>query len=108
MKQKNISTGLTRELQASIDFHDSNPHSEIIPFLISSRLLRSLGAGQVDLARWEKNKNENSTPVIKILEIKGENGEISKNQLNRLYKAADFIGELLDMMVCLDCQLVQL
>lgn len=90
----NYTCGMNRELEVSKEFHS---HSKI-PLLISPQLLRSMGCGQIDLARWENSQ------TIKILEVKGskQEGEISAFQHSRLKKSANFLGELLESTVIIE------
>lgn len=78
------------EKDFSLEFHRQG-----IPLLISSLVLRSRGAGQVDLGRLEKKMGQ---CWIHLLEIKaGQN--VSLRQKNRLKKSGQFLGCLLGFQV---------
>jgi len=68
-------------------------HQQGIPVLLSSLLLREIGAGQVDLAMMDYNK-----PVVSLYEIKSH-GHLSYKQKKRLNDSAIFIGEILNCTV---------
>ena len=64
-----------------------------MPVLLSSLLLREIGAGQVDLAVMEYNR-----PVVYLYEIKSH-GHLSYNQQKRLKSSSIFVGEILNCVV---------
>ena len=68
-------------------------HQYGMPVLISSLLLREIGAGQVDLAMMDYHR-----PVIYLYEIKSH-GHLSYIQKERLKSSSIFIGEILNCMV---------
>jgi hypothetical protein len=83
------SSGLKKEIQHSLTFHQ-----EGIPLLISEQLLRSRNLGQLDVLRMRKLK---SGWVIEILEVKSSEVGLSSFQMGqrkRILDAQKFISAL--------------
>ncbi|EQC51415.1 hypothetical protein [Bacteriovorax sp. DB6_IX] len=70
-------------------------HREGTPLLIYSKVLRELGAGQVDLAVI-KNERNFKEKVIEIFELKSF-AYISKSQRRRLYHSAQVLSAYLGL-----------
>ena len=70
-------------------------HKEGTPLLISPKLLRSLGAGQVDIANIIKKDN---LEIINLYEIKSSTPP-SKDQIKRLKRSQLYISSILDRNV---------
>ena len=68
-------------------------HQNSIAFLVSAKLLRACGCGQIDLARVRPD-------LIEIFEVKSS-PKISLVQKMRLKKAADFISSVTDLKTSL-------
>ena len=85
-----MSKGLINEVIASREIHD-----EGTPLLVSAKILRKNGCGQIDLARIKPD-------LIEIFEIKSN--EVSSQFLNfrqraRLFKTSELIGTLFNRNV---------
>jgi hypothetical protein len=76
---------------------------EGIPFLISPKLLRSFGLGQVDCATLVKNKSKKE---IILYELKYKVYP-SRSQLFRLKKTQDFLSRQLDIYIKLEIKFCQ-
>ena len=72
---------LNYEQQISLKVHNKGT-----PLLISSLLLRSYGAGQVDVAVIKENE-------IHLVEVKNR-GDISYKQIGRLKKTGHFLSKI--------------
>lgn len=90
LRSKNKGKILEKKLSKSLHFQST-------PILISSLLLRELGAGQIDIARIQKYKNNK---MIELYEVKNSKSP-SKIQLNRLKNTQNLISQLLDCEVTL-------
>jgi hypothetical protein len=89
--------GIWNELQCSKYYHSKN-----IPFLISSKLLREIGAGQVDIAFLENKK-----PMrIQLIEVKSKSFPDHK-QWKRLQKSQDYLSRILDCETILKVKFCQ-
>ena len=84
-----MSNGDTFEAQVSKIEHSLN-----VPLLVSSKLLRRVGAGQIDVASIVRLKDGKS--IINIIEVK-ENSWISKKQIIRLHRSADYLSKMIGL-----------
>ncbi len=80
-------------------------HQKCLPVLISSQLLRSINAGQVDLAGLYKNK-KNKSWVLSLIEVKSTQYP-SKRQWSRLLKAQDYLSRVLEIETKLEVKFCQ-
>lgn len=80
---KNSSKGELLEAKKSAQLHLA-----AIPVLVSPKLLRTYGCGQVDLVIYERKS-------IKIFEVKSHPMSVSMGQRIRLQKSADFIAQVM-------------
>ena len=78
-------------------------HQSGVPVLVSSLLLRSLNAGQVDLAKLSKNKK---SWVLLLYEVKYSQNP-SKLQLMRLWRAQDYLSKVLGLETKLELKFCQ-
>ena len=78
-------------------------HQDGIPVLVSSLLLRSNEAGQVDLAKLSKNKK---SWVLSLYEVKYSQNP-SRSQLVRLWRAQDYLSRVLDLETKLEVKFCQ-
>jgi hypothetical protein len=85
-----VRAGLQIELKFS-----SILHEQMIPLLISDRVLRSRGCGQIDVAGMNNNS---ITPKITIYELKTKQYP-SRKQLTRLRKSQQFLATIFDCEV---------
>jgi hypothetical protein len=81
----------------SLFFHKKN-----LPVLISSKVLREIGAGQVDLAYMQKKDNW----VLTLVEVKASSYPSSK-QLQRLRKSQDYLSKVLECETILSVKFCQ-
>jgi hypothetical protein len=88
------------EQMYSKEFHKRN-----LPVLISSQLLRSINAGQVDLAGLFKNK-KNKSWVLFLIEVKSTQYP-SKHQWRRLLTAQDYLSRVLEIETKLEVKFCQ-
>jgi hypothetical protein len=86
--------GQLRELVVSASFH-----SEGVPLLVSSQVLRSLGMGQIDLARVKCSRQ--GQKLLEICEVKSKVAPTVQQYL-RLKRAGDWLGHLL----ALPCRII--
>jgi hypothetical protein len=89
LKALRNSSGLKKEIQHSLKFHQ-----EGIPLLISEQLLRSRNLGQLDLVRMRKI---NSAWIVEIAEVKSSVvgiEMIQRGQKVRIFGAQKFISSL--------------
>lgn len=70
-------------------------HQEGLPFLIQAQLLRQLGAGQIDLARVIKAKDQ---WLLEIYEVKNH-PFLSGKQRQRLIGSMTFLAQLMGLPV---------
>jgi hypothetical protein len=77
-------------------------HNRFIPVLISPKLLRELGAGQVDIAYLKKNPNWQ----LKLIEVKSRSYP-SPGQWQRLRKAQDYLSKVLECETILEVKFCQ-
>jgi hypothetical protein len=82
--------GIKKELLESKRVHTEK---NTIPLLISSRLLRSVNCGQVDLASWSPRRS-----LIKLYEVKLSSAPGLK-QSRKIARSRRLIAELLDQNV---------
>ena len=82
------------EIQASRYFH-----SQCVPALVSSLILRSKNLGQIDVAYLEKDYKK--TWVLKIVETKYSIYP-SRHQMKRLRRTQDYLSRILDMVAILE------
>jgi hypothetical protein len=81
------SSGLDKEIQASVLFHSVG-----MPILVSGQLLRARDMGQIDLARLRK---DDSGWLIEVQEVKSSTvGEemLLRGQRNRLISSMNFLS----------------
>lgn len=90
MSRKRISKGQSLE-----EKHSKRIHTKSQPLLIYSKVLRDIGAGQVDMAGvfYEKNFNEK---IIKIFEVKSF-AYLSHQQRKRLLHSAQFLSGIMGL-----------
>jgi len=77
-----LSKGESYEKEVSISFHSNG-----LPLLVSQKLLRQKGLGQVDMAKWSKDK-------ITLAEVKCTS-RLTSTQLRRLSASGDYLSNLL-------------
>ena len=85
------------ELQWSLYYHQ-----KYVPFLISSKLLRNFGAGQIDIGFIKKN---NLWEAV-LVEIKSKSYP-SKEQWKRLRKSQDYLSRVLECETILEVKFCQ-
>ena len=85
------------ELQCSLYFHQN-----FIPFLISSKLLREVGAGQIDIAYLVQAKPWRAF----IIEVKNAT-DPSPTQWRRLRKTQDYLSKVLEFEIILKVKFCQ-
>lgn len=90
-------TGDWNELQWSLFYHQKH-----IPFLISSKLLRAVGAGQIDVAFIEKQRNWRAS----LIEIKNKSHPTAK-QWQRLRKSQEYLSRILEIETILKVKFCQ-
>lgn len=78
-------------------------HRNDCPVLISSALLRSLNAGQIDVATLKKSSHG---PVLCLYECKSS-PMLSACQRKRLLRAQDYLSRVLEMSVKLEVKFCQ-
>ena len=92
-KASNMSRGLAWERQASLFWHKQG-----VPLLVSSKLLRGVGGGQVDIGIIVSDKRGGK---ICLVECKS-GGVVSRVQYGRLRKSAHFLSLLLGLPVSIE------
>ena len=78
-------------------------HQTYLPVLISSKILRSLNAGQIDLAGLSKNKK---SWVLSLFEVKSSRYP-SKRQWVRLLRAQEYLSKILEIDTKLEVKFCQ-
>ncbi len=68
-------------------------HSEGVPVLVSSQVLRSLNAGQIDLCRIRKVAHES---FLELAEVKASE-RLKYGQKKRLDRASDYLSKLFSL-----------
>ena len=89
MKDKH-QKGLFLEKRYSRQYHQNK-----LPLLVSPLFLRSIGAGQIDIAFFYKRGNKK---LIKVVELKSSTF-LSRKQRLRLNKTLRMLGEVFDMPI---------
>lgn len=84
LSQIRINKGSTLEKKTSLKVHKSGQ-----ALLVHSKVLRDLGAGQIDLARIKNG-------VIEVFEVKSF-AFISRIQKRRLLRSAEYLSSTFDM-----------
>ena len=74
-------------------------HSQCVPALVSSLILRSQDLGQIDVAYLERDYKK--IWVLKIVETKFAIYP-SRKQMNRLRRTQDYLSRILDMVAILE------
>ena len=82
-----MNKGELNEAKMSLIYHKSST-----PFLVSSVYLREKDLGQIDICYIDQGKDK--IKVLKVVEIKSA-AFISRNQVNRLRRASDHLGQVL-------------
>ena len=78
-------------------------HKTYLPVLISSKVLRSLNAGQIDLAGLSKN---NKSWVLNLFEVKSSRYP-SKQQWIRLLRSQEYLSKILEIDTKLEVKFCQ-
>ena len=78
-------------------------HSSYLPVLISSLVLRSINAGQIDVAGLSKI---NKAWVLSLFEVKSSQYP-SVHQWRRLLKAQDYLSRVLEISTLLEVKFCQ-
>ena len=78
-------------------------HQELLPVLISSQLLRSMRAGQIDVAGLSR---KNKTWVLRLFEVKSKH-QPSIVQWLRLRRAQDYLSIVLQIETKLEVKFCQ-
>ncbi len=81
--------GLRSEMHASKVLHQD----QVVPVLIYPKVLRDLGAGQVDICTLER---ESTQKIIKIYEVKSSL-RISRKQMQRLTSSANLLSSIFNL-----------
>ncbi len=85
-----MNKGISYEREFSKSFHSND-----VPFLISSKLLRKYHLGQIDIAKVELDKNKKIHKIC-LIELKYSKAP-SNLQLIRLSKTRNYLSQLLDV-----------
>lgn len=83
--------------------YSAKTHRVYLPVLISSQILRSLNAGQIDVAGLSKN---NQTWVLRLFELKYSQYP-GKAQWKRLLLAQDYLSKILEVETKLEVKFCQ-
>jgi hypothetical protein len=78
-------------------------HQRFLPVLVSSLLLRSIGAGQVDVAGLDR---KNKTWVLRLFEVKSKVAPTIL-QWRRLQKTQDYLSKMLEIESKLEVKFCQ-
>jgi hypothetical protein len=92
-----VSKGERNEQQLSLYYH-----SQFIPLLISAKILREAGAGQVDIAVMQNTKRWKAI----LIEVKSRSNP-SQKQWQRLKKSQDYLSRVLDCETILEVKFCQ-
>lgn len=90
-KNKNRENGQSLELYYSLKLKEKN-----IPVLISSKVLRVRSLGQIDLCFIDKKSDLGIIYEIKSGQKLYDESWVSKKQLARLYRSADWLSQVLN------------
>jgi hypothetical protein len=85
------------ELQLSLYYHH-----QYIPFLVSPKILREVGAGQIDIAYLKKTNHW----CVTLVEVKSQSYP-SGTQWRRLRKAQDYLSRVLECETNLEVKFCQ-
>ncbi|MDD4976561.1 MAG: hypothetical protein PHY93_19550 [Bacteriovorax sp.] len=78
-------------------------HKSYLPVLVSSKILRSLNAGQIDMAGLSK---KNQSWVLSLFEVKSSQYP-SAYQWRRLLRAQDYLSRVLEIDTKLEVKFCQ-
>ena len=91
--------GDSLEKKYSLIIHKSN-----VPVLISSQLVRTIDAGQIDIAKLSKGKNKSW--VLSLYEVKSSQYP-SPRQWQRLRRSQDYLSRVLEIETKLEVKFCQ-